>query len=54
MFSRLFRRKREPEDPKVVAEQARQKREAEKFRRQAEVDQARQRSEVENYLPGPP
>lgn len=54
MFGKLFRRKREPEDPKAVAERNRRLREEEEYRRKAEVDRGRQESEIHNYLPGGP
>jgi hypothetical protein len=53
VFGRLFRRKREPADPRELAEKERLRREVGKARQRAEIDRARQRSEIEVHTPPP-
>jgi hypothetical protein len=47
MFGRLFRRKREPADPRELAEKERLRREAGKARHRAELDMAKQRGGID-------
>lgn len=53
MFGRLFRRKREPADPRELAEKERLRREAVKARHRAELDMAKQRGEIDVNTPPP-
>ena len=51
MFGRLFRRKKAPTDPKAIAENDRQRRDAEQARRRAETDMAKQRQRIDSMPP---